>query len=151
MQAVEKCFICAKHRGDVTIPGGAIYEDDHVYIGHVSAQNPANVYLGYVMVEPKRHAPGLADLTDSEAQTIGLWVSRVSRALKATEHADHVYAFVLGDHVPHAHVHVVARYPGAPVEYWGVHVDEWLQAPRGGPSEIAAVCERLRLYLQQNK
>jgi histidine triad (HIT) family protein len=100
------------------------------------------------MVEPKRHAPGLADLSDVEAQALGLLVARLSRALKASESAEHVYAFVLGDLVPHLHIHVVPRYPGAPREYWGMHVDEWPEAPRGGPEEMAALCARLRASLE---
>jgi diadenosine tetraphosphate (Ap4A) HIT family hydrolase len=54
---------------------------------------------------------------------------------------------MLGDAVPHVHVHVVARYPGAPEEFRGPRVDEWPEAPRGGASEIQALCDRLRLWL----
>lgn len=62
--------------------------------------------------------------------------------------AEHVYEFVLGDNVPHFHVHIVPRYPGTPREYWGTRVDEWPDAPGGGPQEIAALCERVYNYLQ---
>jgi diadenosine tetraphosphate (Ap4A) HIT family hydrolase len=142
------CFVCDKHRGEVAVPGGAIYEDERVYAGHTQIRpGQVTAYLGYLMAEPKRHAPGLADLTDVEAQALGLLVARLSRALVAAEGAEHVYAFVLGDEVPHVHVHVVPRYPGAPREYWGVHVDEWPAAPRGGPGEISALCTRVRAYL----
>ena len=143
------CFICRKHRGDISTPGGAIYEDHLIYAGH--AQIPEGhtaAYLGLLLVEPKRHAQGLADLTDAEAQALGLVVTRLSRALKASEGAEHIYSFVLGHHVPHLHIHVAPRYPGAPREYWGVHVDEWPAAPHGGPQEIAALCARLRAYLE---
>jgi diadenosine tetraphosphate (Ap4A) HIT family hydrolase len=142
------CFICRKHQAEVEIPGGAIYEDDLVYAGHAQMRDgQATAYLGYLMIEPKRHVAGLADLDDKEAAALGLLASRISRALKASEGAEHVYAFVLGDHVPHLHLHLVPRYPGAPREYWGVRVDEWPEAPRGGPREMAALCERLRDYL----
>jgi histidine triad (HIT) family protein len=50
--------------------------------------------------------------------------------------------------VPHLHIHIVPRYPGAPPKYWEVHVDEWPDAPRGGPKEIEAISERLRYYLK---
>lgn len=146
----ERCFICRKHRGEVLIPGGAIYEDDVVYAGHVGIpEGKSTVYLGHLMVETKRHVTGLADLTDVEAKSAGLLVTRLSRSLKTVEGAEHVYAFVLGDRVPHLHIHVVPRYPGAPQEYWGVHVDEWAAAPRGGPQEIEALCERLRNFLSE--
>ncbi|MBI5566589.1 MAG: HIT family protein [Chloroflexi bacterium] len=146
-----ECFICRKHRGEVTIPGGAIYEDDLLYVGHAQIRDgQTSAYLGYLMIEPKRHAPRLFDLTDEEAQASGLMIARLSRALRDSEHAEHVYAFVIGDGVLHVHFHVVPRYPGAPREFWGVHVDEWPDAPHGGPDEMAALCDRLRRRLASN-
>jgi len=141
------CFICRKHRGEIAIPGGAIYEDALLYTGHVATEEGKAAYLGYIMVETKRHAPGLAELTDVESQAVGLLIARLSRALKDSEKAEHIYAFVIGDGVPHFHMHVIPRYPGAPREYWGMHVDEWPGAPHGGPQEIGALCTRLRTYL----
>jgi NADPH:quinone reductase-like Zn-dependent oxidoreductase len=108
-----------------------------------------NYDLGYLMAETKRHTPGLAELTNQEAQALGLLVTRLSRALKACTEAEHVCSFVLGHDVPHMHIHVVPGYPGAPREYWGMHIGAWPDAPRGGAQEIAALCERLREYLQR--
>jgi histidine triad (HIT) family protein len=143
------CFICRKHQGKVIIPGGAIYEDQLVYAGHALLSDDQPAYLGYLFAETKRHVPGLADLTGGEAQALGLLATRLSRALKGSEGAEHVYAFVLGDAVPHVHIHVVPRYPGAPREYWGVQVSQWPDAPRGGPREVEAMCARLRAYLME--
>jgi diadenosine tetraphosphate (Ap4A) HIT family hydrolase len=144
----QDCYICRKHRGHERVPGGAIYEDGLVYAGHAPIRDgETTAYLGYLMAEPKRHTPGLPDLDDAEAQALGLLVARLSRALKAVLGAQHVYAFVLGDRVSHVHVHVVPRYPGAPPRYWGVHVDEWPDAPHGDPAEMEAICRRLRAYL----
>lgn len=151
-QQQTDCFICRKHRGEIAVPGGPIYEDDLLYAAHIGRTQPLDeqdVYLGYLMVETKRHIPGLADLTNIESQALGLLITRLSRALKATEEAEHIYAFVLGDHVPHLHIHIVPRYPGAPREYWGTHVDEWPDAPHGGTKEIAALATRLRSYLDR--
>ena len=144
-----KCYVCCKQRGLELIPGGALYEDELVYASHAQI-GPGHdaAYLGYLMAEPRRHVPGLAELTDEEAQALGLLVARLSRALKAVLNAEHVYTFVLGDRVPHLHVHVVPRYPGAPREYWGARVDEWPDAPRGGPQEIATLCAQLRAFLE---
>lgn len=145
-QTVTDCFVCRKHQGEIQVPGGAIYEDELVYAGHLRSDRGAT-YLGYLMAEPKRHTPGLAELTDAEAQALGHLLSRLSRALKATEGVEHVYAFVLGDDVAHLHIHLVPRYPGAPRKYWGVHVDEWPDAPHGTSAEISALCNRLRAYV----
>ena len=145
----DACFVCRKHRGDIVVPGGPVYEDRLVYAGHAALpQGEAEAYLGSLLVEPKRHIRGLAELTDVEAEWIGLVVARLSHALTATEGTEHVYLFVLGHAVPHVHVWVVPRCPGAPREYWGMRVDEWPEAPRGGPEEVAALCERVRAYLR---
>lgn len=153
--AVEKskdCFVCRKQLGEIAIPGGAVYEDELVYAGHIQIlEGNLSAYLGYLMVEPQRHIPGLGDLSDEEAQALGRLVAHLSRALKSSEGAEHVYAFVLGDKVPHLHLHLVPRYPGAPREYWGVHVDEWPEAPRGWAGEIEALCGRLRAYLGKQR
>lgn len=141
------CFICGKHRGEEYVPGGFLCQDELVYASHIG-QEGQPTYLGYLMIETKRHVAGLADLTNAEAQAAGLMASRLSRALKACTDAEHIYEFILGHHIPHLHIHILPRYPGAPREYWGTHTDEWPDAPRGGEQEIAALCERLRAYLE---
>ena len=144
------CFICQKHRGEVIIPGGAIYEDELIYVGHASVpEDEAVTFLGSLLVEPKRHVPGMAELDDAEAEAIGRMITRLSRALKVREGAEHVYLFRLGHHVDHLHVWVVPRYPGTPREYWGMRVDEWPQAPRGDAEAVTALCERVRSFLHQ--
>ncbi len=147
-----ECFVCRKQRDrGPLVPGGAVAEDDLVLVSHLTPAAPGAdgrpVYLGHLFVEPLRHAPGLADLTDAEAQRVGLWCARASQALRDVARAEHVYAAVFGDAVPHLHVHLIARYPGAPREYWWPRTSEWPQAPRGGLSEIAAFVEQLRDYL----
>ena len=89
----DACLICDKHRRGDAADGGILYEDDLVYAGHVHGRNKA--YRGWLIVEPKRHAPGLGDLTDDEACAVGRLSNRLAR-----------YAFVFGDGVPHLHVHL---------------------------------------------
>ncbi len=140
----EQCPICEKQQGEVI--GGPVYQDELVYAHHVY-NNDGPTYLGYVRVETRRHAPSFAELTPAEAQAVGLLITRLSRAIKECAGADHVYAFFYGDHVPHLHVHVFARYPGTPEEYWRERVDEWSQSPKGGTDEVTALAQRLRQYL----
>jgi histidine triad (HIT) family protein len=141
---VEDCPICAKHLGPVL--GNPIYEDDLVYAHHVY-NDQGKTFLGYVRLEMKRHVPSFAELTAAEAQTIGQLERRLSRALKDCTGADHVYVFFYGDHVPHLHLHIFARYPGTPEEYWRERVDEWSGSPKGGAEEVTALCDRLRSAL----
>jgi histidine triad (HIT) family protein len=139
------CLICDKQRGDYPVPGGAIYQDEMVYASHAHpSEDQETSYLGWLVVETRRHIPGLAEMTDTEAGTLGLLVARLSRALKIVQGAEHIYLFVMGHAVPHLHVHLLPRYPGTPREYWGTNIDEWPGAPRGDAATIAALCERLR-------
>jgi histidine triad (HIT) family protein len=138
------CPICRKHEGIGPVAGEPLYADDLVLAFHAPVETVRG-YLGYVFAEMRRHVRGLADRTDEEACAEARLVSRLARALEA-EGADHVYAFCF-DHVPHHHVHVVARYPGTPREFWGLQIDEWDGAPRGDAGQVAAFCARLRAAL----
>jgi histidine triad (HIT) family protein len=143
-----ECFVCRKHRGEIVVAGGAIYEDALVYAGHAAAPpGQATVYRGYLIAEPKRHAPGWEDLTAAEAAALGQLLSRLCRALRTSEGAEHIYLAVLGDRVPHLHVHLLPRYPGTPQDYWGMQLDEWPGAPQADDQTVASVCERLRRAL----
>jgi histidine triad (HIT) family protein len=147
------CFICRKHRDRGSLmPGGPVAEDDQVLVSHIVTpsalgRDDTTAYLGHLFVEPRRHAPDLADLTDAEARSVGWWCTRASRALREVAGAEHVYAAVIGDGVPHLHVHLLPRYPGTPPEYWWTRVDEWPQARRGNAAEIEALVLQLRGYL----
>lgn len=151
-EGTAECFVCRKHRErGPLLPGGAVAEDELVLVAHVVTPDLLGregtvAYLGHLIVEPRRHAPGLGDLTDSEARAVGLWCARVSRALRDAG-AEHVYAAVFGNAVPHLHVHLLPRFPGTPREYWGLQVDEWPGARRGDASEIAALVRELRAHL----
>jgi histidine triad (HIT) family protein len=150
---IADCFVCRKHRerGSL-IPGGPVGEDDLVLVSHIVTpqalgREGTTAYLGHLFVEPRRHAPGLADLTDAEARAVGWWCTRASRALRKVAGAEHVYASVIGDAVPHLHVHLKPRYPGTPREFWWTRLDEWPQARRVGTEEIEVFVEQLRASL----
>jgi histidine triad (HIT) family protein len=143
------CLVCRKHRGELPPPGGALFESDQVFASHAFdlEGGGSSSYLGHLIVEPKRHIAGLADLSPEEARLIGELTATLARALVEVQGAEHVYSAVIGHHVPHLHVHVFPRYPGTPEEYRFTRVDEAPNAPKGGPIEIAAVTERIRAQL----
>ncbi|HYN33309.1 MAG TPA: HIT family protein [Ilumatobacteraceae bacterium] len=134
MSDAVECFICSKHQQGNDAQGGILYEDELVYVGHLHTMGAPSVYRGWLIVETKRHVADLGDLGDDEAAAIGVTVNRVSRVLRSAG-AEHVYAFVLGDAVPHLHVHLAPRYADTPREYWGTD-------STSGPT-------RLRSMLQQ--
>ncbi|PKN89932.1 MAG: HIT family protein [Chloroflexi bacterium HGW-Chloroflexi-4] len=142
------CVICHKHRGELKLFGGFIHEDDLIAVSHSLLWGEETThYLGHIFIESKRHVPEYAELTDEEAQRIGLYIKRVSNALLNTLDVDHVYSFMFVDGVPHIHVHVIGRYRGAPREYWGSKVDEWPDAPKGSEEELTKLTSLLRQYM----
>ncbi|MBA4385378.1 MAG: HIT family protein [Anaerolinea sp.] len=150
-QIQNDCIVCRKHSGEVRLFGGFIYEDDLIAVSHSLFWGDEKAhYLGHIFIETKRHISEYADLMDEEAQLIGLYIKRVSKALLSTLDMDHVYSFIIVDGVPHMHVHVIGRYRGAPREYWGSKVDEWPDAPKGDETEIARLTESLQLYFKNN-
>jgi histidine triad (HIT) family protein len=152
-QAPDGCFVCRKHRErGPLLPGGPIAEDDlalvsHIATGEALGRKGTTAYLGHLFVEPKRHAPGLADLTDAEARSVGWWTTVASRALRDVAGAEHVYSAVIGDGVPHLHVHLIPRFPGTPRDYWWTRVDEWPGARRGGPADIEQLVHDLAQHI----
>ncbi|RFB13614.1 HIT family protein [Bacillus sp. HNG] len=146
---MEDCFICKKHNGLIQTAGETIYEDELVYVGHID-HNGEDSYLGHIMIDLKRHAPTLADLTIEEAKAFGIIMARVSNALKESEQAEHIYSFVSGNAVPHLHMHIVPRYPNTPIEFWGpMAVYDWPQAPMGNNEQIVQICRRLKGALEK--
>jgi hypothetical protein len=90
------CFVCRKHGDRETLmPGGPVAEDDLVVVSHIVTPDALGregtaAYLGHLLVEPLRHAPGLADLTEAEARSVGWWSTRASRALRDVAGAEQV-------------------------------------------------------------
>lgn len=147
---MNNCFICDKHAGNIETSGEMIYEDDYIYVGHIDRNGKPN-YLGHIMIDLKRHVPTLADMTVNEAKAFGVIMARVSKALMESEHAEHVYSLVSGNSVPHLHMHIVARYPNTPKEYWGpMEVYDWTDAPMGDEEAVLALCRRIKGYVENH-
>jgi histidine triad (HIT) family protein len=143
------CFICRKHQGVIAVPGGCIYEDEYVYVGHIGSSD-ITVYKGYLIVDLKRHAAGLGDLTEEESQAVGSILNRVGRVLKKMLGTEHIYSFVQGDAFPHFHVHVIPRYTGTPVEFWNpMSLKNWRGA-HGGVADILEICAGLRAVMNKS-
>lgn len=140
----EECLICEKHKNDVDI----VFQDSIVSVSHI-VRHPesSDNYLGYYIVESRRHFRGMYDATDEEMAIIGKMLKSLSKALINVLDAAHVYAFVIGEGLYHFHVHVVARYKDAPKQYWGASVDEWPDAPRGTVQDVKELNEKVQIEL----
>ena len=138
------CFICDKQASGDAFGLSVIHDDALVFASHIAPGDDGVAYLGHVFVETKRHVARLGHLTDAEAAAVGRLVNDLSAALLDAAGAEHVYSHVYGDGVPHLHVHLVARYPGAPREYWTLQTKAWPGAPRGGRADVRELSAKLR-------
>lgn len=145
----ESCFICDKHQGRIQTAGVPIYEDDYVYVGHIDSNGQQN-YLGHLMIDLKRHVPTLGDMKPEEACAFGLSMGKISKALKESANAEHVYAVVSGNAVPHVHMHIIPRYPNTPKQFWAPFaVYDAPNAKMGNESEVVEFCQKVKSYLEK--
>ena len=123
---------------------GILYEDELVYVGHVFGKTPA--YRGWLVVEPKRHAPGLGDLTDDEACAVG----RLTTGLRPAEGSRECRARLrvrLRRRRAASPRASRARYQNTPLEFWGAELTQWPDAPRVDEQEMRALISELRAQL----
>ncbi|AIF67316.1 hypothetical protein GZ22_12130 [Terribacillus saccharophilus] len=147
---MEDCFICDKHAGRLQVSGDCIIEDDYIYFSHIDKKGKPT-YLGHIMLDLKRHAPQIGDMSEEEAAAFGIAMKRAALALQETLQAEHVYTLVSGNAVPHVHMHIIPRYTGTPETYWGpMDVYDWPDAPFGGESEIKEVTAKLQCFMKEN-
>jgi hypothetical protein len=88
---MSKCTVCEKHQNKGGLPGGFILSDDLLFLAHFphSPDGPP-AHFGHLILEFKRHITNPAELTDQEAQRMGLLVPKICRALEKVLGAEHV-------------------------------------------------------------
>jgi diadenosine tetraphosphate (Ap4A) HIT family hydrolase len=145
---VKECPLCDRLKDADQWSGRLVYEDDFVLVTHeIDTDEPT--YLGVVLMQTKRHTEhGLTDLTDSEGQRIGLLVAQISRALRDLVSAAWTYTYCFTEAYQHVHQFVCARYPNMPPEYVRLRFDEWKEAPRGTPVQVAELSKKLGARLR---
>ena len=48
----EECIVCRKHRGQVAVAGGPIYEDNLIFVSHAQLWGDEEEhYLGHLFIE----------------------------------------------------------------------------------------------------
>jgi len=58
---MDNCIICQMHQQKISIPGGLVFVNEHAAVYHAAIPSgESTIYLGYMMIELKRHASGLA-------------------------------------------------------------------------------------------
>lgn len=105
------CLACQIVRGTRAVPGGTLLAEAGFLLHALADPTPLR---GWLVLTSARHARGWYDLDAAELAALGPLAARVMAAQRAALGAEHVYAFAIGDLVPHFHLHLVPRYPDTP-------------------------------------
>jgi diadenosine tetraphosphate (Ap4A) HIT family hydrolase len=91
---------------------------------------------GWLVLVPRRHVTAIADLTDAEARSLGVWQVRLSRALHQVLGCQKTYVaqFAEAAGFAHVHFHIVARPPDLAEDLRGPRIFRML-----GPADLPHV------------
>jgi diadenosine tetraphosphate (Ap4A) HIT family hydrolase len=107
----EPCLACRIVREVHRPPGGILWRSGGFAVHALADPTPL---AGWLVVTSERHARAWYDLPPEELAALGGVAARAMRAQREALGAEHVYAFAIGDLLPHFHLHLVPRYAGTP-------------------------------------
>ena len=99
---MNECIFCKISQGE--IPCYKLFEDDN-FLAFLDLK-PTN--KGHTLLIPKEHHRWVWEIEEDYSKP----ARRVANALRGSMGTDLVVSFVIGQDVPHAHMHLVPRYEG---------------------------------------
>jgi diadenosine tetraphosphate (Ap4A) HIT family hydrolase len=101
---------------------------------------------------PRRHITSISELTEAEAQALGTWQVRLSRALHQVLGCQKTYVaqFAEAEGFEHVHFHVVARPPDLAPELRGPGIFQMLgpaNRPQVGEQRMDEIARELAAQL----
>jgi histidine triad (HIT) family protein len=100
------CIFCKISKGE--IPSDKIYEDENF----LSFLDIKPVSDGHLLIIPKKHAIWMQDVDDKTIAEIFVLTKKLMLVLKTSLSCDYVQVSVVGNEVPHFHIHLIPRYNG---------------------------------------
>jgi len=101
-----RCSACAEVGGELSAPGGTIFDDKLWFVSHHTGRftDP-----GELIVKIRRHCESLAELTPAEAGALGPVLSAAVRALEQSVGAERIYTMSFNERVRHLHFLLLPR------------------------------------------
>ena len=96
------CIFCKIIAGE--IPSYKVYEDDQFFAFlDITPKNK-----GHTLLIPKKHYRWVWEIEEEYSKA----ANKIANALKKAFDTELVVSFVIGEQVPHAHIHLVPRHKG---------------------------------------
>ncbi len=103
---MEECIFC-KIAGK-EIHAKTIYEDEK-YLAFLDIRPLSK---GHILVIPKKHYETFLDMPADEEKELFAKVQEISKDVKEKLGAKLIFLLVMGEEVPHVHVHIIPYYGG---------------------------------------
>jgi len=102
----ESCIFCKIAKGE--IPCHKIFEDKN-FLAFLDIQPVSH---GHILIIPKKHIIWMQEADDKTISDIFKLTKKMMLALKNGLKCDFVQESVVGNEVPHFHIHLIPRYNG---------------------------------------
>lgn len=106
MFIMETCIFCKIAKNE--IPSSKIYENDK-FLVFLDIKPVSN---GHLLIIPKEHVVWMQEATDELISEIFKLTKKMMLALKNSLRCDYIQESVVGNEVPHFHIHLMPRYYG---------------------------------------
>ena len=106
MPSPQPCKACAEIRGEISAPGGIIYDNGHWYVSHHTGPQTDP---GELIVKSRRHCESLSELTPEEAAALGPVLRSAVQALERVVVAERIYAVSFNERLRHLHFLLLPR------------------------------------------
>lgn len=109
---MDDCIFCKIVKGE--LPSTKVYEDSNF----LAFMNIYPATKGHTLIVPKNHIRWMQDADDSVVKDIFVLTKQLMQKIKAELACEYVQVTVLGEQVPHFHIHLIPRYKNDTVPSW---------------------------------
>ena len=106
MPSPQQCKACAEIQGEISAPGGVIYDDGLWYVSHHTGPQTDP---GELIVKSRRHCESWSELTREEAVALGPVLRSAIQALERVVVAERIYAVSFNERLRHLHFLLLPR------------------------------------------
>jgi len=103
---MDTCIFCKIASGE--IPKDFVYKNDNFLV----FLDIKPVSDGHLIIIPKKHIVWMQEAEDETISKIFILTKKMMLALKKSLDCDFVQQTVVGDEIPHFHIHLIPRYHG---------------------------------------